>query len=66
MTDALLFPLLLLDVLIITFWGVLMSELIPEDVNVPAITLSLLVSIPMCAVIDFLIVRAAWRKAASE
>ena len=59
--DAMLFPLLALDALIFVICVLLVR--IPAVLPLPPISLAALVALPTCVVVDFFIIRWAWRKA---
>lgn len=58
--DALLFPLVALDIAIFGFLTLLFR--IPAVLPLPPISLALLSAVPICIVFDILIIRWAWRK----
>jgi serine/threonine protein kinase len=70
LADALLYPLLVLDVLIFLFFGALCGVVfhfigVQAGVSYMALLGFIALVVPICVVVDFLIVYAAWRKASS-
>jgi hypothetical protein len=73
--DALLFPLLLLDSLILVFFAILIGVLLvfvakslggSGVISVLALGIAALLAVPICILVDFLLVRTVWRKAKSS
>ncbi|MHC4740392.1 MAG: serine/threonine-protein kinase [Planctomycetota bacterium] len=62
--DALFFPLLALDAMIIVIC--IMLARIPAVLPLPHIVFATIVAIPICALVDFLVARWAWRKATGK